>query len=56
MDRWLGSIVRKAGEWRNRYRPVIVALLLGSGLADDPQNERAIPHPIKSKDGKEEKK
>ena len=34
MKRWLGSIARKAGEWRDRYRPVIVAFLLGSGLTD----------------------
>jgi hypothetical protein len=39
MNRWLGSIARIAGGWRDRYRPVIVALLLGSGLSDDSKQD-----------------
>jgi phosphate transport system substrate-binding protein len=34
MNRWLGNIVHAAGRRRDRNRPVIVALLVGSGLAD----------------------
>jgi hypothetical protein len=52
----VGKIARKASEWRDRYRLGIVGLLLGSGLADDPQEQPSVPHPIKPKDGKEEEK
>jgi len=54
MNRWLASIARKAAEWRSRYRPLIVGLLLGSGLADDPLKQRAAPRPIKPKEKKQE--
>jgi hypothetical protein len=49
MNGYVGKIVKRASEWRDRYRPVIVALLLGSGLADDPQKQRDVRYPIEPK-------